>query len=77
VTLGVMTVLMRKPADIASAHVATGALFLVTTFVLAVRSMRLYAPRRVGSALAGRLLSSRSNNRSAQADPTGASGVLA
>jgi heme A synthase len=42
-TLGVLTVLLRKPADIASAHVAVGALVLVTTFVLAVRSMRLYS----------------------------------
>jgi cytochrome c oxidase assembly protein subunit 15 len=39
-TLGVLTVLLQKPADIASAHVAVGALVLVTTFVLAVRSIR-------------------------------------
>lgn len=45
-TLGVLTVLFKKPADIASAHVAVGALVLVTTFVLAVRSMRLYSPAR-------------------------------
>jgi cytochrome c oxidase assembly protein subunit 15 len=44
-TLGVLTVLMRKPADIASLHVAVGALTLVTTFVLTVRSVRLYARR--------------------------------
>jgi cytochrome c oxidase assembly protein subunit 15 len=43
ITLGVLTVLLRKPADIASAHVAVGALVLVTAFVLAVRSMRLYS----------------------------------
>jgi heme a synthase len=43
ITLGVLTVLLRKPADIASAHVAVGALVLVTSFVLAVRSMRLYS----------------------------------
>ena len=42
-TLGVLTVLLRKPADIASLHVAVGALVLVTTFVLAIRSMRLYS----------------------------------
>jgi len=41
-TLGVLTVLMRKPADIASAHVAVGALVLVTAFVLTARSARLY-----------------------------------
>jgi cytochrome c oxidase assembly protein subunit 15 len=46
VTLGVLTVLMKKPADVASAHVAVGALVLLTTFVVAVRSMRLYAPVR-------------------------------
>ena len=43
-TLGVLTVLLKKPADIASAHVAVGALVLVTTFVLAIRSLRLYSP---------------------------------
>jgi cytochrome c oxidase assembly protein subunit 15 len=43
-TLGILTVLMRKPADIASTHVAVGALTLMTTFVLLVRSMRLYSP---------------------------------
>ena len=41
-TLGVLTVLMRKPADVASAHVAVGALVLVTAFVLTARSARLY-----------------------------------
>jgi hypothetical protein len=39
----VLTVLLQKPADITSAHVAVGALVLLTTFVLAVRSMRLYS----------------------------------
>jgi heme a synthase len=43
ITLGVLTVLLRKPADIASAHVAVGALVLMTSFLLAVRAMRLYA----------------------------------
>jgi cytochrome c oxidase assembly protein subunit 15 len=46
ITLGVLTVLKRKPADIASAHVAVGALILVTTFILTVRSLRLFANRR-------------------------------
>jgi heme a synthase len=51
-TLGVLTVLLRKPADIASLHVATGALTLMTTFVLVMRSARLYwAPRRVEPAI--------------------------
>jgi cytochrome c oxidase assembly protein subunit 15 len=58
ITLGVLTVLWRKPAEIATAHVAVGALVLVTTFVLFVRSVRLYgrgkkeiitAPAGVGS----------------------------
>jgi len=42
-TLGVFTVLMRKPADIASAHVAVGALLLLTCFTIAARAMRLYS----------------------------------
>ena len=46
VTLGVLTVLWRKPADLASAHVAVGALVLVTTFVIAVRAAKLYSPGR-------------------------------
>ena len=50
VTLGVLTVLWRKPADIASAHVAVGALTLVTTFVLAVRSLRIYSRDRSAAA---------------------------
>jgi cytochrome c oxidase assembly protein subunit 15 len=44
VTLGVLTVLWRKPADLASAHVAVGALVLVTTFVIAVRAAKLFSP---------------------------------
>jgi cytochrome c oxidase assembly protein subunit 15 len=44
-TLGVLTVLMRKPADIASAHVAVGALVLVTNVVIALRAARLYLAR--------------------------------
>jgi cytochrome c oxidase assembly protein subunit 15 len=39
-TLGVLTVLLKKPADISSAHVAVGALVLVTTFTLLVRAAR-------------------------------------
>jgi cytochrome c oxidase assembly protein subunit 15 len=42
-TLGVLTVLLRKPADIASLHVATGALLLAATVVLTVRAMRCYS----------------------------------
>ena len=56
-TLGVLTVLLRKPADVASAHVAVGALVLVSSFVLTVRAARLCAPRRPGiePTAAGRL----------------------
>lgn len=43
-TLGILTVLLRKPADIASAHVAVGALVLMTTCVTLLRSLRLYSP---------------------------------
>jgi cytochrome c oxidase assembly protein subunit 15 len=46
-TLGVLTVIFRKPADVASAHVAVGALVLVTTFGMFVCSIRMYAPRGV------------------------------
>ena len=41
VTLGALTVLWRKPADVASAHVAVGALVLVTSFVITVRAARV------------------------------------
>lgn len=50
ITLGILTVLWRKPADIASAHVAVGALTLVTTFVLAVRARHLYSNSSVVAA---------------------------
>jgi cytochrome c oxidase assembly protein subunit 15 len=43
ITLGAVTVLWRKPADIASIHVAIGALMLMTTVVALVRAMRLYS----------------------------------
>ncbi len=43
VTLGILTVYWRKPADVASLHVATGALVLVTSFLIAVRAIRLYS----------------------------------
>jgi cytochrome c oxidase assembly protein subunit 15 len=47
VTLGVLTVLWRKPADVASLHVAVGALVLVTAFVMAAHSARVNYVRRV------------------------------
>ena len=42
-TLGILTVYLRKPADVASLHVAVGALVLATTFFIAVRAFRLYS----------------------------------
>jgi heme a synthase len=45
VTLGILTVLLRKPADIASAHVAVGALLLVTACVVAVRTLGISLAR--------------------------------
>ncbi len=46
ITLGVLTVLWRKPADIASAHVAVGALLLMTAFILTLRAFRLHDASR-------------------------------
>ena len=45
VTLGVLTVYYRKPADVASLHVACGALVLATTVLIAVRAAGLYVYR--------------------------------
>ena len=53
-TLGVLTVVLHKPADIASAHVAVGALVLVTTFAMAARAVRLYRPRPASESVADR-----------------------
>ncbi len=44
--LGIVTVWLRKPADVASAHVAVGALTLVCSVVLLARAVRLYGGRR-------------------------------
>jgi cytochrome c oxidase assembly protein subunit 15 len=43
-TLGVLTVLWKKPADIASLHVLVGALTLLMTCLLLIRTMRVYSP---------------------------------
>jgi cytochrome c oxidase assembly protein subunit 15 len=54
VTLGVCTVHYGKPADIASAHVATGALLLATAVLIAVRTARLRsAPAGASAVLNG------------------------
>jgi cytochrome c oxidase assembly protein subunit 15 len=47
ISLGLATVYWGKPADVASAHVAVGALLLVTTFVLTLRAARLFWSQRV------------------------------
>jgi len=43
IMLGAYTVWLRKPADLASLHVAVGALILVTAFTLCTASIRLFA----------------------------------
>jgi cytochrome c oxidase assembly protein subunit 15 len=43
--LGLATVYYKKPADVASAHVAVGALVLMVSFVITAASVRLYRPR--------------------------------
>ena len=49
VSLGVLTVLLRKPADVATAHQATGSLLVMTAAVLVARVWRLYPlPARNG-----------------------------
>jgi heme a synthase len=50
VALGITTVLMKKPADIATAHQATGALLLLTASVLLTRAVGLYAARKQAEA---------------------------
>jgi cytochrome c oxidase assembly protein subunit 15 len=52
ITLGILTVLLRKPADIASAHVAVGSLVLVTAWVMLVRIAVLRASPRPQVSLA-------------------------
>lgn len=42
ITLGVLTVLWKKPADVATLHQAGGALLLMVASVLLVRAFRLY-----------------------------------
>lgn len=46
-TLGVLSVYLRKPADIASYHVAVGALLLVVAVALSLRASRVYLPRAI------------------------------
>ncbi len=46
-TLGVYTVLKEKPADIASLHVACGALVLLTAVLLTTIAIRLYWPKEL------------------------------
>jgi cytochrome c oxidase assembly protein subunit 15 len=49
-TLGILTVLLRKPADIASLHVAVGALLLVMNWIIALRAIGLIGAGKRGLA---------------------------
>jgi hypothetical protein len=69
VSLGVLTVVNRKPADVTSAHVGVGALLLLTTFVLAVRARRLY-PSRATSRVTG-IARGSGNGTGQRAEPLG------
>ena len=51
VTLGVLTVYWMKPADVASLHVAVGALTFLTATQVVVVAARLFATRRVAEPL--------------------------
>ena len=43
IILGILTVLWRKPADVATAHVAVGAVCMLTTFVITTKAFRIAA----------------------------------
>jgi cytochrome c oxidase assembly protein subunit 15 len=45
ITLGILTVLLRKPPNIASAHVAVGSLVLITAWIILMRAWDLARPR--------------------------------
>ncbi len=67
ITLGILTVCLRKPADVASAHVACGALVLACSFFIAVRAMRLYSCMGRGESVVRQRNRSESNSGVAQA----------
>lgn len=46
IALGGLVELLRKPADVATTHVAAGAAVLAVSFLLAIRTLRLYGPMR-------------------------------
>jgi cytochrome c oxidase assembly protein subunit 15 len=50
IALGAVTVLARKPVDITTAHVATGALLLVVTVQAALHAFRTYGFARLAAA---------------------------
>ena len=54
IALGAYTVLKRKPADIASLHVAVGALTLMTVFVMTAAAVRLFATPQAAEDANGR-----------------------
>lgn len=47
VILGILTVYMQKPADVATSHVACGALVLLTATLLTTVAIRLYWPQKL------------------------------
>jgi cytochrome c oxidase assembly protein subunit 15 len=49
ICLGVATVWMAKPADVATSHVAVGALLLLLSWILTIRVARRYVPAPVDS----------------------------
>ncbi len=65
VTLGILTVLLRKPADVASAHVAVGSLLLVTVWVIAMRAIGV-----VGAARESRGVESRAVEKKPSPQPS-------
>jgi cytochrome c oxidase assembly protein subunit 15 len=64
VTLGVLTVLLHKPADIASGHVAVGALLLLTTVLVTARLVKMFGLRAVAAegVATGRVAADRQNS---------------
>lgn len=76
-TLGILTVVLRKPADIASAHVAMGALALVTTFTLTVRAARTSALATASCKAAGSAGDTSDHNSTSTAHPSEREPVLA
>ena len=52
ISLGVFTVITRKAIDVTTAHVAAGALLLVSTVLLSLHAARYFGLRMEGRSLA-------------------------